>query len=91
MPIKLANSPVSWGVDFAVDPKNPPWPSVMTEIAEAGYQYTELGPYGYYPTDPAVISKEIKQRGLTIVAGFIFQPLHDPAKTDEVLPRPHAP
>ena len=53
MSINLANAPVSWGVDYAEDPKNPPWEKVMTEIADAGYRHTELGPYGYYPTDPA--------------------------------------
>ena len=45
MSINLANAPVSWGVDYAEDPKNPPWEKVMTEIADAGYRHTELGPY----------------------------------------------
>ena len=64
MSINLANAPVSWGVDYAEDPKNPPWEKVMTEIADAGYRYTELGPYGYYPTDPARLRAEFERRGL---------------------------
>jgi inosose dehydratase len=83
--IKLANAPVSWGVDYADDPKNPAWPGVMDEIAEAGYGYTELGPYGYYPTDPERLAAEFARRGLKVVAGFVFQPLHDPAEADRVL------
>lgn len=83
--IKLANAPVSWGVDYADDPKNPAWPSVMSEIAEAGYGYTELGPYGYYPTDRSQLSSEFARRGLKVVAGFVFQPLHDPASAEKVL------
>lgn len=85
MPIRLANAPVSWGVDYAEDPKNPPWDEVMSEIAEAGYRCTELGPYGYYPTDPGRLRAEFDARGLQVVAGFVFQALHDPAKAEEVM------
>jgi inosose dehydratase len=85
MKIKLANAPVSWGVDYPDDPKNPPWQKVMGEIAQAGFAFTELGPYGYYPTDPGRLRQEFAERGLTVVAGFVFQTLHDPAKSAEVL------
>lgn len=85
MSVKLANAPVSWGVDYANDPKNPPWQKVMDEIAAAGYRYAELGPYGYFPTDPETLRGEYAKRGLTPVAGFAFQILHDPAKTEAVL------
>lgn len=85
MPIKLANAPVSWGVDYSDDPKNPPWSKVMNEIAEAGYRHTELGPYGYYPTRPEALRDEFTERGLEVVAGFVFQPLHDPARAQDVL------
>ncbi len=85
MTIKLANAPVSWGVDYEDDPGNPPWQKVMSEIAEAGYRYTELGPYGYYPTDPERLRHEFKSRSLTVTAGFVFQMLHEPAKADAVL------
>lgn len=85
MAINLANAPVSWGVDYADDPKNPPWARVMSEIAEAGYAHTELGPYGYYPTDPQALQAEFAKRGLTVTAGFVFQPLHDPAKAEAVM------
>jgi inosose dehydratase len=85
MGLKLANAPVSWGVDYPDDPKNPPWDKVMTEIGEAGYRYTELGPYGYYPTEPELLRAEFQRRGLTVVAGFIFQALNDPAQQETVL------
>lgn len=81
----LANAPVSWGVDYADDPNNPLWPTVMREIAEAGYTHTELGPYGYYPTDPARLAGEFGKRGLTVTAGFVFQRLHQPAEQEKVL------
>ncbi|MER8808190.1 TIM barrel protein [Mesorhizobium australicum] len=85
MLVKLSNAPVSWGVDYAEDPKNPAWPHVMDEISAAGYGYTELGPYGYYPTDPAVLRPEFERRSLTVIAGFVFQDLHSPEKAEFVL------
>jgi inosose dehydratase len=57
----------------------------MSQIAEAGFNYTELGPYGFYPSDPATLSRELNQRQLTVIAGFIFQPLHEPALEKQVL------
>lgn len=85
MSVKLANAPVSWGVDYAGDPRNPPWQRVLDEIVAAGYRYIELGPYGYLPTDPEVLKAELAKRRLVPVAGFAFQTLHDPSKTEEVL------
>lgn len=85
MQVRLANAPVSWGVDYAGDPNNPPWQKVMDEISQAGYSSTELGPYGFYPTDPEELSNEFKRRSLKVEAGFVFQILHDPAKTEVVL------
>jgi inosose dehydratase len=83
--LKLANAPVSWGVDYADDPKNPPWQLVMSQIAEAGFNYTELGPIGYYPTDPGVLPQEFRSRNLSVAAGFIFQPLHEPTAVSKIL------
>ena len=45
MSIKLANSPCSWGVAYADSASNPHWKKVTKEIIEAGYHYSELGPY----------------------------------------------
>jgi inosose dehydratase len=85
MRVRLANAPVSWGVDYPDTPANPPWPQVMDEIAAAGYRYTELGPYGYYPTDAAALKAAFEARGLSVAAGFLFQPLHDPAARADIL------
>lgn len=85
MPILSANSPCSWGVDYADAAGNPPWAQVLDEIAAAGYRHTELGPVGYYPEDPVRLSDEMARRGLTVAAGFVFQPLHDPSARAEVL------
>ena len=31
MTIKIGNAPCSWGVEFADDPRNPPWTRVLDE------------------------------------------------------------
>ena len=52
MNVRLGSAPAAWGVSFASDPKQTPWTRYLDEVAEAGYTWTELGPYGYLPTDP---------------------------------------
>ncbi len=72
MAIKVANAPVSWGIyEFEdVEPKFP-YSRVLDEIAEIGYRGTELGPYGYFPTDPAAQRHELERRDLQLVSAFV--------------------
>jgi inosose dehydratase len=51
--LRLGSCPDSWGVWFPDDPGQTPWHRFLDELAEAGYRWLELGPYGYLPTDPA--------------------------------------
>ena len=46
------------------------------EVAQSGYEWIELGPYGYLPTDPAVLTEETSRRGLKVSAGTVFTGLH---------------
>ena len=77
MAIKVGSCPDSWGVWFADDPKQPPWQRFLDEVAEAGYEGTELGPYGYLPTDPATLQRVLEARGLKVIAGMIEGILYD--------------
>jgi len=52
-----------------------PYRQVLDEIAEAGYAGTELGPYGYFPTEPNELTPELSARGLQLVASFVPIPL----------------
>lgn len=78
MKVTLGSAPDSWGVWFADDPRQTPWPRFLDEIAEAGYAWTELGPYGYLPTDAATLRGELERRGLGLCAGIAIGPLHTP-------------
>lgn len=79
MGIRVANGPVSWGVDMPDTPDAPPWEQVFTEIGAAGYRWCELGPLGYLPDDDDVIQAALEARQLSVAGSFIFQPLHDAA------------
>ncbi|WP_028279827.1 sugar phosphate isomerase/epimerase [Arthrobacter sp. H5] len=72
----IGTAPDSWGVWFADDPQQTPWERFLDEVAESGYRWIELGPYGYLPSDPARLADELKQRGLQISAGTVFTAFH---------------
>jgi inosose dehydratase len=74
--IRLGSAPDSWGVWFADDPRQTPWERFLDELALAGYEWLELGPYGYLPTDPALLREEVGKRGLKISGGTVFGALH---------------
>jgi len=80
MRIRVANAPVSWGI-MEVEGWSPPFPhsTFLDELQGAGYTGTELGPYGYLPTDPAALRKELEGRGLTLTSAFVPLDLKDAA------------
>jgi inosose dehydratase len=75
MTVHIANSPDSWGVWFPSNPAQIPWQRYLDEVVEAGYTGTELGPYGYLPTRPTDLRRELDTRALQLTAGFLMQPL----------------
>ena len=77
MNVKVGSAPDSWGVWFPSDPKQIPWQRCLDEIAEAGYEWTELGPYGYLPTDLSVLRSELERRKLNISGTFVMPHLED--------------
>ncbi|KUL27447.1 TIM barrel protein [Actinoplanes awajinensis] len=69
--LRLGSCPDSWGVWYADDPRQTPWPRFLDELVTAGYHWLELGPYGYLPTDPARLADELAARGLRCAAGTV--------------------
>ncbi|WP_030161560.1 sugar phosphate isomerase/epimerase family protein [Streptomyces sp. NRRL S-244] len=74
--IRIGSAPDSWGVWFPDDPLQIPWERFLDEVADSGYEWIELGPYGYLPTDPARLAEETAGRGLRVSAGTVFTGLH---------------
>jgi inosose dehydratase len=70
MKVQLANAPVSWGVEHGFEPPIA-WGPMLDELKTAGYEGTELGPYGYMPTAPDVLGKELERRALRLASAFV--------------------
>ena len=77
--IRVANAPCSWGVlEFEGQALRPgsgqaaaPAAQVLDEMAAAGYAGTELGDWGFLPTDPAALASEVARRKLALVGAFV--------------------
>ncbi|WP_435230097.1 TIM barrel protein [Pseudopelagicola sp. nBUS_20] len=85
MTIRIGNAPCSWGVEFADDPRNPTWQTVLKQCAEAGYKGIELGPVGFMPEDPSVLGEALAENDLELIGGVVFRPFHDLAQWDNVM------
>jgi inosose dehydratase len=78
--IKIANAPCSWGaLEFDLEGEAPDYVQVLNEIAETGYAGTELGDWGFMPTEPEKLSQEIHGRNLVLLGAFVPVFLKDPA------------
>ena len=76
--IKIANAPCSWGaLEFDLEGEAPDYVQVLNEIAETGYAGTELGDWGFMPTDPQKLAQEIHGRNLVLLGAFVPVSLKD--------------
>jgi len=79
--IKIANAPCSWGVlEFELDGKAAGFEQVLNEIRDTGYEGTELGDWGFMPTVPSDLKKELDKRSLSMVGAFVPVFLKDRSK-----------
>lgn len=84
-PITITCAPCCWGVDDVRNPHLPAWEKVLDEAEAAGFGGLELGPYGYMPLDVEQVGAALRERGLSIVAGTIFDDLVSPANRESLL------
>lgn len=89
MTIRIGNAPCSWGVEFASDPRNPSWQTVLKQCASAGYKGIELGPVGFMPEDPSILADALAENGLELIGGVVFRAYHDPNAWADVLDATH--
>jgi len=84
--IHFASAPVSWGIQDDPGPAwEQPYERILDEILSAGYTGTELGPYGYFATDPEVLAESLKRRGMSLLSSFVPVPLADASKQETVI------
>lgn len=71
--LRVGNAPCSWGTLEFEEAKGEQieFGRMLDELVETGYTGTELGDWGYMPTDPAALTAELKKRGLVMLGAFV--------------------
>jgi inosose dehydratase len=70
----VGNAPCSWGTlefEETKEAKQVPFDRMLDELVEAGYTGTELGDWGYMPTDPSALRNEMTKRKLVMLGAFV--------------------
>jgi inosose dehydratase len=84
---RIANAPCSWGVIEGIDDCGESAPSgyrrVLDEMRETGYAGSELGDWGFLPTEPLRLRDELAARGLSLVGSWVSVFLHDPLRQEQ--------
>ncbi len=77
----FGNAPCSWGTLEFAETKGEQigYAQMLDELAATGYAGTELGDWGYMPTDPAMLRGELTRRGLVMLGAFVPVALKDKA------------
>jgi inosose dehydratase len=78
--IRIANAPCSWGsLEFeGLEGESIAYGQMLDELRDTGYVGTELGDWGYMPTEPAVLKEELRRRHLSMVGAFVPVALKNP-------------
>jgi inosose dehydratase len=84
--VRFACAPVSWGVQDDPGPaREQPYERIFDEILSAGYTGTELGPYGYFPTDAKVLRESLNRRKMAMLSSFVPVPIANPFAKEKVI------
>lgn len=68
---RIANAPCSWGI-LDLDPTHQiSYARFLDEVQATGYEGTELGAWGFMPTDAAELDRQLKARKLGMVGAFV--------------------
>ncbi len=69
--IRVANAPCSWGVIENTPGARIGYAQVLDEMQETGYAGTELGDWGFMPTDPMRLKQELDAHKLSLLASWV--------------------
>lgn len=72
----ISNAPCSWGINYPTGNRYT-WEQYLDEVAAAGYQGTELGPFGFLPKDAERLNGELARRGLALIGATHVHTLGD--------------
>ncbi len=70
--IQIANAPCSWGaLEFELEGKSLGYQQVLSEMVETGYAGTELGDWGFMPSNPEELKKVLDEKKLQLLGAFV--------------------
>lgn len=70
--INIANAPCSWGaLEFELEGKAMGYRQVLSEMVETGYTGTELGDWGFMPSNPQELRKVLDEKKLQLLGAFV--------------------
>ena len=83
--MRLANAPCSWGtLEFeGLGGDQVGYSQMLDELQAAGYVGTELGDWGYMPTDSVLLREQMQSRGLSLRGAFVPIALPDATAHEE--------
>lgn len=83
--IQVANAPCSWGtLEFeGMQGDRLGYQQMLDELVATGYTATELGDWGFMPTDPAMLYEALKQRNLAMLGAYVGVRLRESAALGE--------
>jgi inosose dehydratase len=80
---RIANAPCSWGVIEGIDGERGGYVQVINEMQQTGYVGTELGDWGFMPTDSTLLTQELGSRNLNLLASWVSVFLHDAERHEQ--------
>lgn len=83
--LKFANAPCSWGVIEGHGFGDYTYTTLLDQMEEAGYAGTELGNWGFMPTEPKKLLAELKARGLGLAGSWIVSDMQEVAEQTELI------
>lgn len=88
MTLRIGNAPCSWGtIEGMNESERLSYGTMLDELVAAGYSGTELGDYGFMPTDAETLREALTSRDLTMLGAYLDVSLVDPEAQKEGLAR----
>lgn len=83
--LQIGNAPCSWGTLEFDETKGEQvsFDRMLDELVETGYTGTELGDWGYMPTDAPELARQLSKRNVTMLGAFVPVALKDRAAQTE--------
>jgi len=80
--LRVGNAPCSWGtLEFeGTKADQVGFDRMLDELVETGYTGTELGDWGYMPTESQALQHELSRRGVVMLGAFVPVALKDTSR-----------